>query len=215
MADADFAGYIIRRTNEATGETIVLAHLLTRGETVFIDKMVASRVSYRYQVSYLKVVNGIDLVESAAVTTSGSVTLQHSTITSMDSDDLGAPLRYWDDRDAEWITEVEIVPSWGPEPIGFQGPANSTEIKGDFAVLDAEDGTHTAEEVVREVRAMATPRKTGERTIAPRVIGYRDPRGRVFFAMIHSSGESDEHNASVGRIDLTITQVAAEEGVVL
>lgn len=213
VTDEDFLGYLVRRIDEGTGSSLVVAHLLTRGETLFIDKTVASGTSYRYEVSYLKVINQIDIVESGPTGASGSVTLAHTTLTSMDDDDLGCPLRFWDGRDVDWITDVEIVESWGAEPIGFQGPANSLEIDGDFAVLDADDGTFTALELVREVREMATPRRTGERTVAPRIVCYRDPRGRCFLAMIRTGSESDEHTAAIGRMDLTITQVAAEQGV--
>ncbi|WP_300268003.1 hypothetical protein [Microbacterium sp.] len=212
VSDEDFAGYLLERENTATGERKIVAHFLTRGETVFIDKTVASRVSYRYRLRYLMVVNGIDIVESEVVEGTGSVSLMHTTITSMDADDLGAPLRYWKKRKPKWVTDVEIVPSWGPEPIGFMGTSDSLKIDGDFAVLDAEDGSFTALEIIRDVRAMATPIRTGERSIAPRQIFYRDPRGRAFFAMIRDGDEDDEHREDIGRMSLTITQIAGEEG---
>src|SRR5690606_6340772 len=122
-------------------------------------------------------------------------------------------LRYWKKRKPDWITDTEIVPSWGAEPIGVLGTSDSLEIDGDFAVMDAEDGTFTALELLRDVRAMATARRTGERSIAPRQIFYRDPRGRAFFAMIRDGSEDDEHRDDIGRMSLKITQVAGEEGV--
>ncbi|MGI8406099.1 MAG: hypothetical protein ACR2OE_15295 [Thermomicrobiales bacterium] len=213
VADIDFGGYLLRRVNLGTQESVVLAHTLTRDATVFIDRTPVSGVAYEYRATYLKRVNTFDLIESVAATAQQSVTLKHSTIFTMDDDDFGCPLRYWEERNVEWVNDVEIIPTWSDKPIIFTGLANSSVISGSFIVMDAPDRTYTARDVVETVRNIARPNFDADGYPAPRVVCYRDPRQRLLYAVLTSGSESDDHSLLVGRMDLVLNEIAQDQGV--
>jgi hypothetical protein len=110
---------------------------------------------------------------------------------------------------------VEIVPSWTDQPIGFQGSTNADVIEGTFVVMDDELGSYTAREIVTAVRAMAGPKPDEEGRLRPRVISYRDPKGRNAIVMLTQGGESDRHALTLGEMSLTFATIAVEIGAVL
>lgn len=213
VADADFGGYLLRRVNLETQDSIVLAHPLTRDARLFIDRTALSGVAYEYRATYLKRVNTFDMVESVPAVAQASVTLKHSTIVSMDDDDLGCPLRYWTDRSLEWVTDMEVIATWGSKPVIFSGNADSSVLSGSFAVMDDPNGTYTARDVIATVRQIARPRIGDDGYPLPRVVLYRDPKRRLFYAVLTSGGESDEHSSKLGKMDLTFTEIDSSQGV--
>lgn len=213
VADIDFGGYLLRRVNLETQQSIVLAHTLTRDARLFIDRTAVSGVAYEYRATYLKRVNTFDMVESVPAVAQSSVTLKHSTIVTMDDDDLGCPLRYWTDRSLEWVNDVEVIATWGSKPVIFSGNADSSVLSGSFAVMDDPNGTYTARDVIATVREIARPKLDGDGYPLPRVVLYRDPRRRLLYAALTSGGESDEHTGRIGRIDLTFTEIDQQQGI--
>lgn len=213
VADIDFGGYVLRRIDLETQQSIVLAHPLTRDARLFIDRTAVSGVAYEYRASYLKRVNTFDMVESVPAVAQASVTLKHSTIVTMDDDDLGCPLRYWTDRSLEWVNDVEVIATWGAKPVIFSGLADSSVLSGSFAVMDDPNGTYTARDVIATVREIARPKIGADGYPLPRVVLYRDPRRRLLYAVLTSGSESDEHSSKLGKMDLTFTELNATQGV--
>jgi hypothetical protein len=213
VADVDFGGYVLRRVNLETQQSIVLAHTLTRDARLFIDRTALSGVAYEYRATYLKRVNTFDMVESVPAVAQSSVTLKHSTIVTMDDDDLGCPLRYWTDRSLEWVNDVEVIATWGSKPVIFSGNADSSVLSGSFAVMDDPNGTYTARDVIATVRQIARPRIGDDGYPLPRVVLYRDPKRRLFYVVLTSGGESDEHSSKLGKMDLTFTEIDQQQGV--
>lgn len=213
VADVDFGGYLLRRINLETQQSIVLAHPLTRDARLFIDRTAVSGVAYEYRATYLKRVNTFDMVESVPAVAQSSVTLKHSTIVTMDDDDLGCPLRYWTDRSLEWVTDVEVIPTWGSKPVIFSGVSDASVLSGSFAVMDDPNGTYTARDVIATVREIARPKIGDDGYPLPRVVLYRDSRRRLIYAVLTSGGESDEHSSKLGKMDLTFTEIDQQQGI--
>jgi hypothetical protein len=212
VADIDFGGYLLRRINLETQDSIVIARMLTRDARLFIDRTAVSGVAYEYRAIYLKRVNTFDMVESVPAVAQSSVTLKHGTIVTMDDDDLGCPLRYWTDRSLEWVDDVEVIATWGAKPVVFSGLADSIVLSGSFAVMDDPNGTYTARDVIATVREIARPKIGADGYPLPRVVLYRDPRRRLLYAVLTSGGESDEHSSKLGKMDLVFTETSANEG---
>jgi hypothetical protein len=212
---ADFKGYVLRMTALSTGIETTAAVITSRDERVFIHRTPTSGEVYDYSVVYLVERNQVDTVESVRAVASGGVTLTDTVIVTLDEDALGAPLRFWERRDVDWITDVEIVPSWTDQPIGFQGSSNFDVIEGTFLVMDDELGSYTAREIVTAVRAMAGPWVDAEGRLRPRVIAYRDPKGRNAVVVLSKGGESDRHVLEVGEMSLTFTTVDVAIGALI
>lgn len=211
--DERFGGFLVRRTSLATNETELLAHLKGSSELFYLDRTPLSGEAYRYDVTYIQIENNLDLVESFPVSTQSSVTLINTVITSMDDDDLHVPLFGWQQRNAKWITDIEVVPSWEAEPIGFQGSRDSDEIAGTWQVVDDPHGIFTARDLVAATRRMAGARRNAEGKLIPRVLCYRDPLRRRAYVLLMQGGESDRHYRGYGEMPLSFTEVADPTGV--
>ncbi|MGI8548106.1 MAG: hypothetical protein ACR2M1_12380 [Gemmatimonadaceae bacterium] len=213
--DAEFRGYVLRRTDVDAGETIVIAHLLTRDSVIFVDKTGASGITYSYSVSYLVLRNAFDFIESVPVSRSGYVALKNTVLASMDDESLGAVLAYWSDRKANWITDIVTVATWGGKPISFQGAADSTNVIGTFKIFDDPLGTFSVNELIAAVRAMARPRYDMDGLPNPRVLCFRDPKGRCLFVVLTSGGETDGYDPIAGTVSLSFVEIGVVQGVTL
>lgn len=208
---AEFKGYVLRFRAISTGVETRVETIASRGERTFVHRTPTSGEVYAYSVAYLVERNQIDTVESAPVTANGGVSLLDTTICTLDDDALGTPLRFWTARDVEWVTDVTIVPSWTDKPIAFQGRANSDVISGTWQVTDDEHGSYTARDLVAAVREMAGPWIDADGHARPRVICYRDPRGRNAIVALNRGKEADRHITALGEMALAFTEI----GVVL
>jgi hypothetical protein len=208
----EFQGYVLRMTALSTGVETIAAVITSRDERVFIHRTPTSGEVYDYSVAYLVERNEVDTVESVRASQQLGVNLVDTVIVTLDADALGAPLRFWEEREVDWRTDVEIVPSWTDQPIGFQGSTNSDVIAGTFVVMDDELGSYTARDLVTAVRAMAGPTENDRGRLRPRVICYRDPKGRNLIVMLSAGGEADRHNGQLGEMHLTFSAIAVEIG---
>ena len=211
----EFQGYVLRIKAISTGVETIAALIGSRSERAFTFRVPTSGETYDFSVTYLVERNQVDTVESLPRTGTGGVALMDTVIVTLDDDGLGAPLRFWESREVDWITEIEIVPSWTEHPIGFQGAANSNVISGTFLVKDDELGSYKAGDIVAAVRQMAGPRIDDEGRLRPRVIAYRDPRGRNLIVMLSKGKESDKHIMALGQMALTFTQIGVEIGALV
>lgn len=211
--DERFAGYLVWRRSLMTGETVLMKTYAGRSETVFIDRTPRHAETYEYLVSYLVRENNLDLIESAPVSATGAVYLTQTVLCTLDDDDLGVPLRYWEARDADWMLDRETVPSWGTKPIGFAGPADSDEIVGHWQVMDEPQHGFTARDLIEATRRIAGVRQDGGGAwFYPRTVCYRDPRGRIGFMQIMNGGDIDRHFTALGEITLVLAEVDVDQG---
>jgi len=212
--DEEFKGYVLYLTDIGTGEETMAAVITSRSETSWVFRTPTSGHVYQFGATYLREINEVDTVESQRSTAELGVNLIDTTIITLDEDAIGAPLRFWEERGADWITDVEVVPSWTEHPIGFQGSTNSNVVSGTFMVMDDEWGSYTARDIVAAVRSMAGPKQDADGRLRPRVISYRDPKGRNLVVMFSRGRETDHHVNHIGEMSLTFTQVAVEIGAV-
>ncbi|MGI8405427.1 MAG: hypothetical protein ACR2OE_11800, partial [Thermomicrobiales bacterium] len=75
------------------------------------------------------------------------------------------------------------------------------------------NGTYTARDVIATVREIARPKIGDDGYPLPRVVLYRDPKKRLLYAVLTSGGESDEHSTTLGKMDLTFTEISQSQGV--
>lgn len=205
--DNEFLGYILRRINLATGEAKVVAFLEERASTTWIDKTMLSGVAYRYEITILLVRNTIDQIESAPAIVQATLYLRNTVIASLDADDIGYPLRFWESREAAHTRDVQIVPTFGPKPVAFMGPARSRILQGSFMTKDT--AINTAQEIVEAAVEAGSPVEDADGRIRPRVCYYRDPRGRGMAVVASAPIERDDHNTSRARIDQSFTEIEA------
>lgn len=209
VPDEEFAGYIVRRENLATGEREALAILPARDDTLFVDRMPASGVAYQYSVAYLTVKNNLDTVESLPVSAATSVTLRTTVLVTLDDDDIGVPLHYWEDRAATPVREWEIVPSFGRTPVAFQGMSDYRTVTGTFIAVSDRHGTYTAQDIREAIERMSAPVREDDGSIRARILGYRDPLGRVLTVVMDSVEPQDHHQHDRATIALSLTEVDA------
>jgi hypothetical protein len=205
VPDSEFMGYIVRRIDIASGISQIVAYYASRSSTVFIDKTPLSGRGYRYEVVYLALRNTVDQVESVPVSDSGSVTLKHAVVASMDTSDIGYPIRYWTDRGVDHIRDQEIIPTFGALPVAFMGPAAGRILQ--VAALVMDDLEHTAAETVEAAIDASRPILGDDGRYSPRVVFWRDPRGRGILGIQSAPREVDQHQRSRSAFEMTITEI--------
>src|SRR5699024_3179915 len=127
-----------------------------------------------------------------------SVTLANTVLCSMDDDDLGVPLRYWDSRTAELITADELVETWGSKPLAFTGQRASDVVNGRWIVIDDErQQSYLAIELIAAARSLVHNRIGDDGYPYPRVVCYRDPKGRLLMTRMHNMVEDDRHRNGI------------------
>ena len=206
--ESEWAGYLVRREHLGTGQSVIIGHNPAREDTIFVDKTGASGAQYRYSVSYLLLKNTLSLIESGPVAVEAGVTLTNTVLASLDADDIGVPLRYWEFRDATHQRQQDIIPTWGERPVAFMAPTRYLELEGEFQVIDDPHGGYTARDIVADVIELASPMREGT-TVRPRLVCYRDPKGRVIPAVLSNVIEQDQHMNSRALVGLTVTEVNA------
>lgn len=212
VSDADWGGYRVRRTNDATGQVDLEAQLYTRPETTFVDYTARSGTSYTYSVVYLKLVNGIDYVESVAATGSITVVLNHTVLTTVDSDQITIPLWYWNERKRTPRFATDVIETWGAKPQVFQGVMDYDKIAGQFRIFDADDGSFSAQDVVAALEAAGRVRYLSDGTAQPRTVCYRDPKRRVMYMAVLSAEEADQREVQEGTVvSLELVEGATDE----
>lgn len=213
VPDTEFLGYLLRRQDLGTGEEHVLADLPVRGDTTFIDKTALSGRSYRYTVTYRALRNTVDQVESVPAIATGSVILKHAVVASLDEGDVGYPIRYWTDRGVEHVRDQVIIPTFGAKPIAFMGPASSRILT--ISALVKDNLEHTAAETVQAAVEASEPILGLDGRYSPRVVYWRDPRGRGILAVQSAPRETDAHNRSRSAFEVTFTEIEGSIEVVI
>lgn len=205
--DEVFRGYILRRVDLSADEEMVLAFYPSRSSTLFIDKTPLSGRAYRYEITYLVERNVVDRVESVLASDIGSVSLKHAVVASLDSEDVGFPIRYWEERAVEHIRDQAIVQTFGERPISFVGPAASRRITVSARIKD--NAEFLAAEVVEAAVEASRPVRDEEGRYRPRVMYWRDPRGRGMTAIQGPPVERDRHQRSKAELELAYTEIDA------
>src|SRR5690606_945471 len=155
----------------------------------------------------------LDQVESVPAASQHNVTLRHTVLCTLDADDLGTPLRYWEDRSATPTRAWETVPSFGPTPLAFQGASDSLVIRGTFTEVDDPFGTYTAHDVRRMVEAMGAPVVDEAGIPHSRLVCYRDPLGRVALVALQDVSPADQHERNRVVMGLEMIEIEAAQGV--
>ena len=207
VSNNEWGGYLVTRVDLATGDSVQLATAPTRDSTVFLDVLPETGVAYRYDVTYLALKNNLDLVESVPKSAEASVTLSNTVLTALDGSGLGVPLRYWDGRNVRHVRDQETIETFGAKPVVFAGPTAYRIASGDFVALDDEYGTYTSGEVIDAVIELSRPALDDEGRHLPRLLWYRDPRGRSFPCVMDGPDENDEHAHDRQRIRISLTEV--------
>lgn len=212
VSDEDFAGYALYRTDLSTGvqQRIDANTLASRDSTAFLDRTPTSGVAYLYEAAYLTTVNIVDVVESVPVSGEGMVVLQNTVICTLDTDDLGVPLRYWEERRAKPVREWQLVPSFGSSPIPFQGRSDYRRINGVFGAVDDRHGTYGYREIIETIERMGAPVVSSDGVVRARSVNYRDPRGRNLVVVINNVDPADSHWVNGELIEVEMTEVSTQ-----
>lgn len=201
-----------------------------RNQTAFTDTTPAANVPHDYYVGYERKINdGLDTIESVLAKFTVNVTILYTTITSEFADDPAVALHYWNEREVEPVTDIELVEVFGePAPVAFQGVTDYDVLSGEFMTLDdrSGEGWYSARDVVDAVRELkgiqpvtleeavinAVSATLGQGIVygpTARTLTLRDPKGRVIPGIItRGPRETDHYRHDRATFALEFTQVA-------
>lgn len=208
IPDDQFGGYLLRRRSVTTGVEETVALQRGRGEAVYRDRTPQSGETYAYTPVALRLINLLDWVESAPVSVQAVVRLRHTIISEIAPDGLSLPLRYWSRRGDAPQRDIEIIPTLGRKAVAFQGLTDYAVISGQFTVLAQPEVGATVEDQLAVARELRKPDEDELGRPRPKLLCYRDPRGRVLYASITGYREDDAHTDTVESIDLEFTENA-------
>lgn len=204
-SDNTWGGYVVHRIDLETGEDEVVAHLLTRGETSWIDRRPISGKQYRYYVTYQYLVNSVDWIESDYTTDDAGVILENLVISDLADNGVSVPIRYWERRELENKADTEVVETFGPKPLTFQGILDYDIWTIDWEMIDDENGTYTARTQAEALKELGRAATDSAGRPVPKELYVRDPRGRGAFVTMTGFREDDPHLTmrASGRVTLT------------
>jgi hypothetical protein len=183
-SDEEFGGYVFRRLNVNTGVEEVRAVLPSRDETRYIDREAGSGYTYRYSVTYLHLVEGIEWVESARREDDETLFLANLVLSNMEIEGDSVPVRWWESRRATRHMSTEVVPTLGRKPIAFHGIMSYDQIDISFYTVDDPYGTFNSREHMEALLEIIQP-ATGENDQPiPKDLCLRDPSGRVLYGSV-------------------------------
>lgn len=206
IASVDFAGYLVHRIDLETGESLVLRHLLTRDETVFVDRTPRSGTPYRYEPTALKVVNLVDWVETQPAPAFASVKLAGSVLSDLAGAGVTLPLPYWTQRGDSPVRDIEVIPTLGRRPVTFQGLLNYSVIAGSFQLFDLPELFVTVFDLLDAARTMIQPDYDELGRPRPRELCYRDGKRRCLLVAVTGYSEDDDWEQGVARISVELTE---------
>lgn len=209
IPDLEFGGYLVRRRSLATGVEEVVAHLATRGETVWVDRTPRSSELYAYTPVALRLLNTVDWVESTPVSPQAMVRLKYTVISELKPDGRSLPLRAWSQRTNTPKRDIEIIPTLSGKPVSFQGIGDSDVIAGSFDVLDWPEVAATARDQMAVAEELRRPDFDEFDRPVPKALCYRDPKQRVLFVAMTGYREDDEHTGALARLGLEFSEIAA------
>jgi hypothetical protein len=209
IPDLEFGGYLIRRKSLATGVEEAVAHLATRGETVWVDRTPRSGELYAYTPVALRLLNTVDWVESTPISPQALVRLKYTVISELRVDGLSLPLRSWSQRTNTPTRDVELIPTLSGKPVSFQGIGDADVIAGSFDVLDWPEVAATARDQVTVAEELGRPDFDELDRPVPKDLCYRDPKRRVLFVAMTGYREEDEHTGALVRLGLEFSETAA------
>lgn len=203
-SETNFAEYIIGRrvTGDGPEGELILARITSSDTTAYVDYLPASDEDYTYSIRQ-SVLTGLDTPTSERTESQESVSLDH--VVLCDAEEGGAyrvGLHLDSERGYDHVDDLVLEQGWGEEaPFGLFGTADYQVFTGRFTL--ATDEIATAREFVGALRALKARRAE---------VCYRDERGRKFFAVISKLTEQDTRIGSY-TVDITLTEVSADEGV--
>lgn len=202
--DDSFMEYMItrRRTGEDPSEAMIVARITSPQNTVFIDDVPESNVSYIYSLT-VATFYGLDITVSEPVEAQAEVQLEHVILQDVLNPDNRAILRLDSERSFDHVDDMVLIRPWGASaPIGVYGTTQYERFSGRFTL--ATDEVSTAEDHVNALRSLWRSRAT---------VVYRDERGRKFYGKITKFSEQDRRIQNY-TVDVELTEVHHVEGVV-
>jgi hypothetical protein len=207
--DVDWGGYVLRRVDLAAGTSEDQEVIAQRDTLTTRDRTPISGTAYEWQLTYLYRVNGLEWIESEPATDQATVILEQAVLSDMSPGGGTVPIRYWDNRRARPVRNVELVAGIeSAEPVAFQGLLNYVVLDVGWEAKDDDYGTYLALDLVDAYRRFGLPELDADGNPIPKNLFYRDPRKRGHPVIVLDYDEQDPRNLKFAAGSMTIAQVS-------
>jgi hypothetical protein len=135
--------------------------------------------------------------------------LEQAVISDLRAGGVSVPIRFWADRRARAVRNVEVVEGIEDEaPVGFQGLLDYAVIDVSWEAVNDDYGTYLATDLAEAYRAIGRVERDANGNPVPKALYWRDPRRRGFPVMVTDYREDDPHSVRQASGDMALVQVS-------